>query len=118
MSKIDERGGKMEEKIIELTNDNFDSFLKENEFVVIDFWAPWCMPCRMVSPIIENLSKKYEGKISFGKLNVDQQQDIAVKFGIMSIPTIIIFQNGKEVDRIIGAMPEEMFEERIKGVLK
>jgi len=112
------RGGKMEEKIIELTNDNFDNFLKEKEFVIVDFWAPWCMPCRMVSPIIENLSKKYEGKISFGKLNVDQQQDIAVKFGIMSIPTIIIFQNGKEVDRIIGAMPEEMFEERIKGVLK
>ncbi|HOV22622.1 MAG TPA: thioredoxin [bacterium] len=108
----------MEEKIIELTNDNFDNFLKEKEFVIVDFWAPWCMPCRMVSPIIENLSKKYEGKISFGKLNVDQQQDIAVKFGIMSIPTIIIFQNGKEVDRIIGAMPEEMFEERIKGVLK
>jgi len=112
------RGGKMEEKIIELTNDNFDNFLKEKEFVIVDFWAPWCMPCRMVSPIIENLSKKYEGKVSFGKLNVDQQQDIAVKFGIMSIPTIIIFQNGKEVDRIIGAMPEEMFEERIKGVLK
>jgi len=108
----------MEEKIIELTNDNFDNFLKKKEFVIVDFWAPWCMPCRMVSPIIENLSKKYEGKISFGKLNVDQQQDIAVKFGIMSIPTIIIFQNGKEVDRIIGAMPEEMFEERIKGVLK
>jgi len=112
------RGGKMEEKIIELTNDNFDNFLKEKEFVIVDFWAPWCMPCRMVSPIIENLSKKYEGKVSFGKLNVDQQQDIAVKFGIMSIPTIIIFQNGKEVDRIIGAMPEEMLEERIKGVLK
>ncbi|HRR96807.1 MAG TPA: thioredoxin [Candidatus Ratteibacteria bacterium] len=108
----------MEEKIIELTNDNFDNFLKEKEFVIVDFWAPWCMPCRMVSPIIENLSKKYEGKVSFGKLNVDQQQDIAVKFGIMSIPTIIIFQNGKEVDRIIGAMPEEMFEERIKGILK
>ena len=108
----------MEEKIIELTNDNFDNFLKEKEFVIVDFWAPWCMPCRMVSPIIENLSKKYEGKVSFGKLNVDQQQDIAVKFGIMSIPTIIIFQNGKEVDRIIGAMPEEMLEERIKGVLK
>jgi len=99
----------MSKEVVNLNSESFDKFLQENEVAVIDFWAVWCMP---------NLAKKHEGKIAFGKVNVDEERDIAMRFGIMSIPTIIIFKNGKVVEQIVGAMPEEMLEEKILGAMK
>ena len=103
----------MSNEVVNLNSESFDKFLQENEVAVVDFWAVWCMPCLMVAPIMENLAKKYEGKIAFGKVNVDEERDIAMRFGIMSIPTIIIFKDGKMVDQIIGAMPEKILEEKL-----
>ena len=103
----------MSKEVVNLNSESFDKFLQENEVAVVDFWAVWCMPCLMVAPIIENLAKKYEGKIAFGKVNVDEEKDIAMRFSIMSIPTIIIFKDGKMVDQIIGAMPEKILEEKL-----
>ncbi|RKY29702.1 MAG: thioredoxin [Candidatus Omnitrophota bacterium] len=103
----------MSKEVVNLNSESFDKFLQENEVAVVDFWAVWCMPCLMVAPIMENLAKKYEGKIAFGKVNVDEERDIAMRFGIMSIPTIIIFKDGKMVDQIVGAMPEKILEEKL-----
>lgn len=108
----------MSKEVKELNTENFDNFLEENEIAVVDFWASWCMPCLMVAPVIENLAKKYKDKIAFGKLNVDTEKEIAIRFKIMSIPTIIVFKNGKPVDQIVGAMPEELLEERISEAIK
>lgn len=108
----------MSKEVVNLNSESFDKFLQENEVAVVDFWAVWCMPCLMVAPIMENLAKKYEGKIAFGKVNVDEEGDIAMRFGIMSIPTIIIFKDGKMVDQIIGAMPEKILEEKLLEAAK
>lgn len=96
-----------------LNDENFDKEVSKHPVTVVDLWAPWCGPCRMVTPIIENLAKEYVGKIVFGKLNVDENPNTSRKFGIMSIPTIIIFKNGKAVDKVIGALPKEVLEQRI-----
>jgi thioredoxin 1 len=100
-----------------LNDENFDKEVSKHPVTVVDLWAPWCGPCRMVTPIIENLAKEYVGKIVFGKLNVDENPDTSRKFGIMSIPTIIIFKNGKAVDKVIGALPKEALEQRIEKYL-
>ncbi|MBI5917542.1 MAG: thioredoxin [Bacteroidetes bacterium] len=87
----------------EITDSNFQKEVLDNEGVsVLDFWAEWCGPCRMISPIIEKLSTEYNGKVKVGKVNVDENQDISVNYGIRSIPTILIFKNGKEVKRHVG----------------
>lgn len=96
-----------------LNDENFDKEVSKYPVTVVDLWAPWCGPCRMVTPIIENLAKEYVGKIVFGKLNVDENPDTSRKFGVMSIPTIIIFKNGKQVDKVIGALPKDVLEQRI-----
>lgn len=95
----------------ELNGKEFYEFIKNNKIAIIDFWAPWCMPCLALSPILKELEK--EMSIPFGKLNVDENIEIAKEFGIMSIPTLIIFLDGKEVDRLIGVMPKEEIKERI-----
>lgn len=94
-------------KPVKLDQRNFDSFLRQNENAVVDFWAEWCMPCRYVSPIIDELSKEFAGKVAFGKLNVDENQSIAVRYGISAIPTLIFFKKGKPIDQIVGAMPKK-----------
>ena len=100
-----------------LTDSNFSGAVSANELLVVDFWAPWCGPCRMVGPIIEALSAEYTGKAAFGKMNVDENQVVPSSFGIMSIPTIIIFNHGKEVERLVGAYSKAHIEAMIKRYL-
>ena len=99
---------------VDLTDHNFNEFVKGYPLLVVDFWAPWCMPCKMVGPVIEELAKDYRGKVIFGKMNVDRERQIAGKYGIMSIPTILIFKNGKMADQQVGAMPRGILESIIK----
>ncbi len=93
-----------------LTDGNFDNIVKSTALLVVDFWAPWCGPCRMVGPVIEQLASEYSGKVNFGKINVDDNQMVARSFGVMSIPTIVVFQRGQEVERIVGAYPKTHIE--------
>ena len=85
---------------------------------VVDFWAPWCGPCRMVGPIVEQLAREYAGKVAFGKLNVDENPMVAGSFGIQSIPTMIAFQNGKAVDGLLGAVPKAQIEKLFKPYME
>lgn len=100
-------------KPVELTDTTFGDMIKENKLVVVDCWAPWCAPCRMVSPIIEELAREYAGKILFSKLNVDENRNVAMQYQLMSIPTMLVFKNGELVDRIVGAMPKKILEPKI-----
>ena len=102
---------------IVLTDSNFGSEVAKYPVMLVDFWAPWCGPCRMVSPIIEQLAKEYSGKIAFGKVNVDDNQRIAASFGIQSIPTLMLFKDGKAVDIIVGAIPKAQIEMKLKQQL-
>ena len=95
----------MENEII-LTDQNFDEQIKNNsEAVLVDFWAPWCMPCRIVAPILSDVAKDYTGRLKIAKVNVDENPQLSASFQIMSIPTLILFKNGKPVDSVIGALP-------------
>jgi len=98
---------------VELTDETFTDFVRRHHLVVVDCWAPWCAPCRMIAPVIEEMARDYAGKIFFGKLNMDENPRVAMKYQIMSIPTLLVFKDGKLVDRIIGAMPRRMLEPRI-----
>lgn len=102
---------------VTVTDSSFDEFVKKYPNVVVDCWAPWCGPCRMLTPTIEALSKDLKGKVVFGKLNTDENLGTAGKFRIMSIPTILFFKNGKFVDKTIGALPRQMIEAQIKKSL-
>lgn len=94
-----------------------DDVLKSSGVVVVDFWAVWCGPCRMVAPTIEELAKEYAGKIKVGKLNTDENSDIASKYKIMGIPTIMFFKDGKKVDQIVGAVPKQQIKAKIDSLL-
>ncbi len=100
------------------TDQNFpQDVLKSGVPVVVDFWAPWCGPCRMVSPTIEELAKEYAGKVVVGKMNVDENTNTAGQFGVMSIPTVMIFKNGKPVKSVIGAQGKEAYKKMIDEAL-
>jgi len=117
LKEMEERYLRKEEVIdkpIEVTDQTFDDTIKKYPAVVIDFWAPWCPPCRMIAPIIEELAKNYSGKVVFGKLNVDGNQMVASRYGIMAVPTLLFFKNGRPVDRVSGALPKRALEERVK----
>lgn len=102
----------------EITDSTFEQeVLKSTLPVLVDFWAPWCKPCNMVAPITEKLSQEYAGRLKVCKLNVDHSQQIAAKYSIMSIPTLIFFNGGKPVDTIIGAMPESIFKKKVENLL-
>ena len=98
---------------ITLSDSNFEQALKENPLLVVDFWAVWCGPCRMVAPVIEQLASELAGKVVFGKLNVDENPAISRTFGIQSIPTIAIFKNGKAIDAIVGAASKSQMQSTI-----
>jgi thioredoxin 1 len=104
----------MAANLVEFTDSNFETeALKADKPVLVDFWAPWCGPCRMVGPIIEELAGSYSGKVKVGKLNTDDNPNVASRYGIMSIPTILLFKNGEIVDRIVGAVPKKDFEKML-----
>jgi thioredoxin 1 len=104
-------------KPVEVTDATFEETIQNHPLVVVDCWAPWCGPCHMVAPVIEELSKDYAGKILFGKLNVDENPQVSMQYEIMSIPTLLIFKNGKPLDKIIGAMSRQMLEPKITQYL-
>jgi len=98
-----------------LTEENFKEEVLESDLpVLVDFWAPWCGPCFIVGPIVEEIAKEYEGRLKVGKLNVDEAPNIASQYRIMSIPTLMIFKRGEVVDQMIGALPKAALEEKIK----
>lgn len=102
------------EKIINLTKENFNQeVLNSDKLVLVDFWAQWCGPCRMVSPIIDELSEDYDEKIKVGKINVDEQGELSAQYRVMSIPTIMLFKGGQIVDKVVGARSKDEFSRLI-----
>lgn len=99
------------ESVIHVTDDNFDSeVLKSEQLTLVDFWAPWCGPCRAVGPILEDLAKSYEGKMKITKINVDENQKTASAYGVQSIPTLILFKGGRQIDKIVGLASKDRLE--------
>ena len=94
-------------KALEISDSNFNEIVTKNSVVLIDFWAEWCGPCRMIAPMIEELANEYNGKAVVGKLDVDNNQESSIKFGVRSIPTLLVFKNGELVDRHVGAVSKD-----------
>ncbi len=102
---------------LEFTDDNFQELVASGKPVVIDFWAPWCGPCKMVSPIIDELAAEYEGRVIIGKCDVDDNADVASSFGIRNIPTVLFFKDGKPVDKQVGSAPKSAYVQKIDALL-
>lgn len=100
-----------------VTDLNYRELLESGTPLVLDFWAEWCGPCRMIAPVIEQLAEEYEGRVSVGKVDVDSNSDIVAEFGIRNIPTVLFLRNGQVVDKQIGAANKTVFEEKINGLL-
>jgi thioredoxin 1 len=108
----------MAEGIVEVTSATWDKeILQAPGLVMVDFWAVWCGPCRIIAPTVEDLAKEYAGKVKVGKLNTDENPDVASKYKIMGIPTIIFFKNGEKVDQIVGAVPKPQLKSKIDALL-
>lgn len=99
------------------TAENFDDVLRAGQPVLVDFWAEWCGPCRAVSPVIEELAGQYASEAKVVKVNVDENQELAQRFGVMSIPTLLFFKEGREADKIVGAVPKAAIEKKLKNLL-
>jgi thioredoxin 1 len=105
-------------KPLTFTDDNFDSeVLKSQEPVLVDFWAEWCAPCKMIAPFIEELAGEFDGKVKIGKLDVDNNTSVSSKFGIRSIPSLLIFKKGQVVEHIIGAVPKNQIKTKLEAAL-
>ena len=104
-------------KAIEITDSNFEEILAGGQPVLVDFWAEWCGPCKMIGPVIEELAGEYEGKAVIGKVNVDTNPGVSAKFGIRSIPTLLIFKGGEIVDKQVGAVPKAVLAGKIDAQL-
>ncbi|MBP5339312.1 MAG: thioredoxin [Prevotella sp.] len=102
---------------VQITSENFESLKNGNLPLVVDFWATWCGPCRMVAPIISELAEKYDGRIVVGKCDVEENEDLAADFGIRNIPTILFFKNGEVVDKLVGAQSKQVFEAKFDALL-
>jgi len=108
----------MSEAVVQVTDSNFDQeVLKSSVPVLVDFWAEWCGPCRMVAPVVEELAKQYQGKVKVAKVDVDQNQRIATQYSIRSIPSLYVFKGGKVVDQIVGAVPKHQIVSVLEGAL-
>jgi thioredoxin 1 len=105
-------------KPITFTDENFEEeVVKSDKPVLIDFWAVWCGPCKIIAPVVEELAVEYEGKVKVGKLDVDENQQVSIKYGVRSIPTLLIFKNGKVKDTIIGAVPKAQVVQKLNAAL-
>lgn len=102
---------------LEITDSNFKEILAQGKPVVMDFWAPWCGPCKMVSPIIDELAQAYDGKVLIGKCDVDDNNDVAMEFGIRNIPTVLFFKDGVQVDKQVGSAPKPTYVNKIEALL-
>ena len=102
---------------LQFTDATFDEVLNSNTVVVADFWAEWCGPCKMVGPFIEQLAAEYEGKAAIGKIDIEENDDLATKYAIRNIPTVLFFKNGEVVDKMVGAAPKAAYEEKLKSLL-
>jgi len=105
------------DKPIIVSDRNFDQTVKTYPLIVVDCWAAWCAPCRAIAPIVEQLAKDYKGKVVFGKLNVDENPETQNRFGIMASPTLLVMKHGKEMDRIVGALPKNQLEAKVNTYL-
>ena len=95
--------------VLHLNEESFFKLVESGQPVLVDFWASWCGPCKMLAPVIEELAAQYDGKVTVGKVDVDENQELAVRYGVMNIPTVVLFHKGNEVDRLVGLLPKERF---------
>jgi thioredoxin 1 len=101
--------------IVEITSNNFEVEVTQSDLpVLVDFWASWCGPCRMLSPVVDELAGQYDGKVKFGKVNVDEQPGLAAAYGVQSIPTLILFKNGEAVNKSVGVVPKSSIEQMLR----
>lgn len=108
----------MSDTLVQVSDASFgESVLKSDKPVVVDFWAPWCRPCLMMAPVFEELSREYDGKMVFAKLNTDENQELATRLGIQGIPTLIFFNNGHEVDRVVGLESRDVLRRHIEAAI-
>ena len=101
-----------------ITDSSFDELLSSEQPLVVDFWAEWCGPCKMIGPVVEELAEKYEGKVNIGKMNVDENYEISSRYGIRNIPTLLFFKNGQLVDKQVGATQKSALASKVEALLK
>lgn len=103
--------------VVHFSKEGFEKAKAQGGIMLVDFWATWCGPCKMIAPVIEQLAVQYEGKVIVGKVDVDQEPDLAREYGVMSIPNVILFKDGKEVDRKVGVMPASAYSQALESLL-